>query len=69
LLGRSAFAQIEQAERLSGVADALCISGGNFAQLEKAVALFVPKNSSIANSKQISTDDLKEFVELLKKIR
>src|SRR5882762_9187138 len=36
LLGRSAFIEIELAARFSGFADALCIAGDNFEQLEKA---------------------------------
>ena len=65
LLGKVAFIEIESAERLRGIADALCIAGNNFEQLEKATDLLVPKNQSIAsNSKSLSTDDLKGLAEI-----
>lgn len=69
LLGKSAFVELETAGRLSGIADALCIAGDNLEQLERAAALLVPKAQYLSTSKLISADDLKDFAEVLKKIR
>src|SRR2546425_824794 len=43
LLGRTAFVEIELAARFAGFADALCIAGDNFEQLEKAANLLMPE--------------------------
>jgi len=43
LLSRSALIELGTAARLSGLADALCISGDEIKQFEKAAAVLVPK--------------------------
>jgi hypothetical protein len=70
LLGKFAVMELESADRLRGIADAVCISGNDFAQLEKAADLLVPKGQSVSsNSKFVSTDDLKDLAEILQKLR
>src|SRR5437899_6808224 len=59
LLCRSAFVEIELAARFSGLADALCIVGSDFEQLEKAVAIFVPKAKYLSVPEMFSVRDLK----------
>lgn len=66
LLGRYALTELESAGRLGGIADALCVSGDQFGQFEKAAAVFVPKSHSAS---KLTADDLKEIAELAKKIR
>lgn len=68
-LGKSAFMELESAERARAMADALCISGNDFSTFEKAVSFLVPKAQYISNSKLISAEDLKDFAEVLKKVR
>jgi len=69
LLGKGALMEMESAERLRGIADALCIAGNDIGQLEKAAALLLPKAQYLPDSKSISVADLKDFTEVLKKIR
>jgi hypothetical protein len=66
LLGRYAMAELASAGRLGGIADALCVSGNEFAQFEKAAAVFVPK---LQAASKLTAEDVKEFAELAKKIR
>ena len=42
-LSKTALIELESASRLTGLADALCVAGSDFAKFEKAVALLVPK--------------------------
>jgi len=69
LLGRCAFMELDSAERARAMADALCISGNDFPTFEKAVSFLVPKSQFLSNSKLISAEDLKDFAEVLKKVR
>ncbi len=69
LLGRSAFVEIELAARLNGFADALCIAGENFDQLEKAANLLVPVTKYLSAPKIFSPKDLKPILEVLKEVR
>ena len=69
LLGRSAFVEIELAARFSGFADALCIAGDNFEQLEKAANILMPSTKYLSVPEIFSTNDLKSWVEVLKQIR
>jgi hypothetical protein len=69
LLGRSAFVEIELAARFSGFADALCIAGDNFEQLEKAANILMPSTKYLSVPEIFSTNDLKSLVEILKQIR
>jgi hypothetical protein len=69
LLGRSAFVEIELAARCSGFADALCIAGDNFDQLEKAANILMPSTKYLSVPEIFSTNDLKSLVEILKQIR
>lgn len=70
LLGKFAIIELESAERLRAVADALCVSGNDFEQLAKAVSLLAPKSQTgSSDSKFISTDDLKTLAEILGKLR
>jgi hypothetical protein len=66
VLGKVALAELESAGRLCGFADALCVSGNEIGQFEKAAAVFVPKSAS--NSK-LTSEDLRELAELAKKFR
>jgi hypothetical protein len=69
LLGRTAFVEIELAARFSGLADALCISGENFDQLEKAVNFLVPGTKYLSVPEIFSTKDLDSVVQILKELR
>ena len=69
LLGRSAFVEIELAARFSGFADALCIAGDNFEQLEKAANILMPSTKYLSVPEIFSTNDLKSLVDILKQIR
>lgn len=69
LLGRSAFVEIEIAARCSGFADALCISGEDFAQLEKAATMLMPSTKYLSVPEIFSTNDLKSVVDVLKQLK
>jgi hypothetical protein len=69
LLGRAAFVEIELAARFGGLADALCIAGENFDQLEKAANLLVPGTKYLSVPEIFSTKDLKPILEVLKEVR
>jgi hypothetical protein len=69
LLGRSAFVEIELAARFVGLADALCIAGDNFDQLEKAAALLMPETKYLSVPEIFSTKDLGSIMEVLKQLR
>jgi hypothetical protein len=69
LLGRSAFVEIELAARFVGLADALCIAGDNFDQLEKAAALLMPETKYLSVPEIFSTKDLGSVMEVLKQLR
>jgi hypothetical protein len=66
LLGRSAFFELEVAARSNGLADALCIAGGNLETLEKAANILVPKGKYMAIPDVLSRKDRESFVEILK---
>jgi hypothetical protein len=63
LLARTAFVEFDSAARFTGLADAICISGGDFAQLEIAASLFVPRTKSFP---EISEKSLKAFLDAAK---
>jgi len=69
LLGRSAFVEIELAARYSGLADALCIAGNDFGQLEKAVNLLVPKAKYLSIPEIISSKNLSSMADVIKQAR
>jgi hypothetical protein len=69
LLGRTAFVEIELATRFGGLADALCIAGEDFAQLEKAVGFLVPGTKYLSVPEIFSTKDLSSVVDILKELR
>jgi len=69
LLGRAAFVEMELAARFSGFADALCIAGDNFEQLEKAANLLMPGTKYLSVPDMFSTKDLAPIVEMLKQLR
>jgi len=69
LLCRTASIEIETAVRLSAIADALCLSGDDFARFEKSVALLVPKNRFFAVPESSSKKELQELLELARKLR
>jgi hypothetical protein len=66
LLSRSALVEIELSSRFNGLADALCISGNDFAQLERAASLLVPKSKLLSVPEIISTKDVEKLAEILK---
>jgi hypothetical protein len=68
-LSRTAFIELESAARFTGLADALCIAGGDFTQFEKAVNLLVPKVGELTNTKTFSVNDLKLLAETLKPLK
>lgn len=69
LLGRNAFLELEAAERLNGLADALCIADGSLESFKKAADLFVPKSKYFAIPDALSQKDRDAFVEILKVLR
>ena len=69
LLGRSAFFEIELAARFNGLADALCIAGSDFGQLEKAANLLVPKTKYFSVPKLFSAKDLSALADVIKQAR
>jgi hypothetical protein len=69
LLGRSAFVEIELAARFNGLADALCIAGNDFGQLEKAANLLVPKAKYLSVPEIFSAKDLSSLLDFIKEAR
>lgn len=69
LLGRTALIEIELAARFNGFADALCIAGENFDQLEKAANLLVPRTKYLSAPRIFSQKDLKPILEVLNAAR
>jgi len=69
LLGRTAFVEIELAARFAALADALCLAGDNFDQLEKAANLLLPGTKYLSVPEIFSTKDLGSVVEVLKELR
>lgn len=69
LLGRTAFVEIELAARFVGLADALCIAGDNFDQLEKAANLLAPSTKYLSVPEIFSPKDLGSLVDILKQLR
>jgi len=69
LLGRSAFIEMELAARFGGFADALCIAGEDFGQLEKAANLLMPSTKYLSVPEFFSAKDLTPVIELLKQLR
>ena len=69
LLSRSAFVEIELAARYGGLADALCIAGNDFEQLEKAVNLLVPKAKYLSIPEIISPKNLSSLADVIKQAR
>jgi hypothetical protein len=69
LLGRTAFVEIELAARFAGLADALCIAGDNFDQLEKTAALLMPETKYLSVPEIFSIKDVGSALELLNKVK
>src|SRR5258706_3647143 len=61
LLARAAFIELESAARFIGLADAICIAGDDFGQLEKAATLLVPRAKYFP---ELSEKNLKTFLEI-----
>ena len=69
LLGRTAFVEIELSARFSGIADALCISGDNLAQLEKAANLLVPTAKYLSVPEIFSVRDIRSLADIMKQLK
>jgi len=69
LLGRSAFVEIELSARFVAFADALCLAGDNFDQLEKAVNLLLPGTKYLSVPEIFSTKDLSSVMEAVRELR
>lgn len=69
LLGRAAFVETELAARFSGFADALCIAGDNFDQLEKAANILMPEAKYLSVPDIFSAKDLQTLVDVLKELK
>jgi hypothetical protein len=69
LLGRTAFVEIELAARSAAFADALCLAGDNFDQLEKAANLLLPGTKYLSVPEIFSVKDLGPLVDVLKELR
>jgi hypothetical protein len=57
------------AARFGGFADALCLSGDNFEQLEKVASLLMPEAKYLSVPEIFSTKDLGSVMEVLKQLR
>lgn len=68
-LGRNALIELEMAARSNGLADALCIAGGNMDTLEKASSLLVPRGRYSENSDALSKKERESMIELIKLLR
>jgi hypothetical protein len=66
LLARSAFIEIESAARFNGLADALCIAGGDLKQFEIATAALVPRSKYFP---ELSEKNLKNLLDVVKTVR
>ena len=66
LLARTAFIELETAARFIGLADALCIAGDDFEQLEKAATLLVPRSKYFPEATE---KHLTKFLEIVKSVR
>ncbi|MCX5632835.1 MAG: hypothetical protein NTW93_04050 [Phycisphaerae bacterium] len=69
LLSRSAFVEIELAARFNGLADALCIAGNDFGQLEKVANLLMPKAKYLSVPEIFSTKTLSSVANVIKEAR
>jgi hypothetical protein len=69
LLGRTAFVEIELAARFAGLADAVCIAGDSFDNLEKAANLLAPGTKYLSVPEIFSIKDLGSVLEVLKQTR
>jgi hypothetical protein len=69
LLGRTAFVEIELAARFAGLADAVCIAGDSFDNLEKAVNLLAPGTKYLSVPEIFSIKDLGSMLDLVKDIK
>jgi hypothetical protein len=69
LLARSAFAELELSARATSIADALCISGGSFESLEKAINVLLPSGGQIGSARVLSSNDMESIIELVKLLR
>jgi hypothetical protein len=69
LLGRTAFVEIELAARFAAFADALCLAGDNFDQLERAANLLLPGTKYLSVPEIFSVKDLGPLVDVLKELR
>jgi hypothetical protein len=68
-LGRAGCMEIELAARFGGLADALCLAGSDFDQLERAVLILVPKSKYLSATEVLSIKDLKIAADALKPLR
>ncbi len=69
LLGRTAFLELDLAARANGLADSLCIAGGEMEIFEKASTLLVPKRLFIASSSVFSEKDKESIIQFVKLLR
>lgn len=69
LLGRAAFVEIELAARFLAIADALCLAGGDFAQLEKAANLLMPGTKYLSVPEIFSLKDFSSVADIVKELR
>lgn len=69
LLARTGLIELERSMLYSGLADALCIAGSSMAELEKAVAIFVPRTIKGKALDGLGVKGAQEVIELLKKLR
>ncbi len=69
LLGRTAFVEIELAARFLAFADALCLAGQSFDQLEKIANLLLPGTKYLSVPDIFSVKDLDSVVEIVKQLR
>lgn len=69
LLGRTAFVEIELGARFSAFADALCLSGDNFDQLERTANILLPGTKYLSVPEIFSTKDIGAVVDAIAKLR
>jgi hypothetical protein len=68
-LGRVACMEIELAARFNALADALCLAGDDFGQLERAALIVVPKSKYPSAPDLFSLKDIKAVADVVKPLR
>lgn len=69
LLAKAALLKLDSASRMTTLADALCITGSNLDELEKAVAILGSAKSEASPASGVEGKDLETLVSIVSKLR